>query len=343
MALFMNSPDKIVCDAFSDTTIKNNTIGGAYNSFTNQLNTPILGLKGVQLLRMNFVNSLLQLNDNAQLMFFYYRSADINIIDPTKLRCVRLYPSNYVPAPLFTSYVKNKYFNNVPELVQALNAAASTGGDDLSNNPIWQVNDVAFSYSLTERKITFTGADINVQYAPAAADDPNVLAYLATNAITMNAYNGIIVQNYALKQSMNARLGFAQSYYNRGIWWSGSSKQGVATSTGVAQIGGVGIIADAFPILIAAQTINVYLNIIVGSGLDSKTNKNLIASIPVEQASQFIGSYTLTSVEQPASTVANEAYTFTFTFTDEFGNPYYMNANNNTTLELNLFYNKYTA
>jgi hypothetical protein len=342
MAIYMNAPDKLLADAFSDNSIKNNAIGGAYSGFTNQLNTPILGLKGIQLLRMNFVNSALQLNDNTQLMFFYYRGeAASTAVAYANLRCVRLYPSDYVPATSYTTFVRNKYFNSVSELVSALNAAAAAGGDVSTYNPLWVSGDVSFSYDTASRKISMTGNTAENYFAPAAADDPNVITYLRTNAITLNAINSNnLVQPYALGQSMNARLGFAQSYFNRGVWWGSSSVQGVATMVGVAQENGTAIEADAFPILLGAQSINVYMNIAPNSGYDSKARKNLIASIPVESASQYVGSYTLTSVEQPASSVQNEVYTITFNFTDEYGNDYFFNANNNVSLEFNCFYDK---
>lgn len=339
----MNAPDKLLADAFSDNSLKNNAIGGAYASFTNQLNTPVLGLKGIQLLRMNFVNSALQLNDNTQLMFFYYRGTTAaTAVGSANLRCVRLYPSDYVPAITpYTTFVRNKYFNTVSELITALNSAAAAGGDSVTYNPIWVSGDVTFSYDTASRKISMVGNTATNYYAPAAADDPNVLAYLKTNVITLNAINSNnSVQPYALCQSMNARLGFAQSYYNRGVWWGGSSVVGVATMVGVAQVNGTSIEADAFPILLGNQSINVYMNIAPNSGYDSKTRKNLIASIPVEGASQYVGSYTLTSVEQPLSSVQNEVYTITFNFTDEYGNDYFFNANNNVSLEFNCFYDK---
>jgi hypothetical protein len=345
MALFMNAPDKVVADAFSDNTLRNNANGGAYSSFTNQLNTPVLGLKGVQLLRMNFVNSALQLNDNTQLMFFYYRgttAATTVSTNASNLYCVRLVPSNFVPLTTgFTAYTRNQYFNSVSELVTALNAAASTGGDSITYNPKWSVGDITFSYSTSSRRISFTGNTASRYYAPAAADDPVVIAYMKTNAITLNNYTGTTPpQPYALNQSMNARLGFAQSYYNRGTQVPAVFYIGAASSTQNPQPTAYAIEADAFPILLGVQSINVYMNIAPNSGYDSKTAKNLIASIPVESASQYVGSYTLTSVEQPASSVQSEVYTITFSFTDEYGNPYFFNANNNVTVEFNCFYDK---
>ena len=336
----LSQPDRISCDAFSDPNIKYGLNGGSFTSFTNQLQLPLLKVRGIQLIRASFVNPVLQLNDACQLMFFYYRGAAANTtVSAANLRCVRLYPSNFIPAAAYTAYTRNRYFNTVTELVSALNTAASTGGDNVTYNPKWIANDIIFSYDTNTRRVSVTGATVTNFYAPAAADDPNILAYLATNAITMNSYAGVITQPYVLNQSMNSRIGFAQSYYNRGTWWSGASIIGVATSTGVPYVNGSTIEADTFPILLGTQNINVYCTALGSTGQDSRNQKNLLATIPVEVGSLNINSYTLTSLEQPAHIVNAEIYNLTFSFQDDFGNAVIMPANYNINLELNIFYN----
>lgn len=352
MAIFMNAPDKLLADAFSDPSLKNNANGGSYSAFTNQLNTPLLGLKGIQLLRMNFVNSALQLNDyNGQLFFLYYKSASATpTFDTSYMHCVRLLPSWYVPRTGYTSFVRNKYFNSVSELITALNAAAATNGDTTTANPTWLVNDITFSYDTTTRRISFTGNTASSYYSPVAYDDPNVATFFANSdsytpkMIGFNSaassYAAGTYQPWRLGNTMNFRLGFAMAYSTRGRWVGSAPVLGCASATQVPQANTVATEADALPILISAQSINVYMNIAPNSGYDSKARKNLVASIPVESASQYVGSYTLTSVEQPLSSVQNEVYTITFNFTDEYGNEYFFNANNNVSLEFNCFYDK---
>ena len=333
-------PDRISCDAFSDPNNKFGLNGGAFTTFTNNLQNPLLKVRGLQLIRSNFVNPILQLNDACQLMFFYYRGTSAaTAVSLANLRCVRLVPSNFIPAAAFTAFTRNRYFNSVTELVAALNTAAATGGDSVTYNTKWIANDITFSYDTTTRKISITGATATNFYAPAAADDPNVLAYLATNVVTLNSYAGVIIQPYTLNQSMNSRLGFAQSYYNRGIWWSGSSVVGCASSTGVAFVNGSSQEADTFPILLGSQNINIYCNALGSTGQDSRNQKNLLATIPIEVAPLNINSYTLTSLEQPAHIVNGEIYSLSFTFQDDYGNAVIMPANYNVNLELNVFYN----
>lgn len=343
----INRPDKITLDAYSDPNLKYANNGGSYSSFTNKLQTPILNVKGIQLLNVNMVNTPLQLNDQYSLMFFFY----INAISWGNLRCVRLLPSNFVPFTGYTTFTKNKYFNTVEELVAQLNVAASTGGDDTIFNPAWAENTISFSYDATTRRISVISTGETIIY-PAAADDPNVISLLTkTNEYSggvrpvMNAYNcdgtynGAIVQPYVVGQSMNARLGFAMSYYNRGVWWSQFSQQGCATSTGIGFAQGDGPIeADAYPILLGAQNMNVYLDIVSGSGLDSRTRKNLAGSVPIEVAPLNINSYTLTSVEQPLISCNTEIYEITVQFLDDNGQPFFQPQNFNTQVSFSLYY-----
>lgn len=336
----LNKPDRISCDAFSDSNLKYNNTGGNYTSFNNVLQQPLLNVRGLQLIRANFVNPVLQLNDNNQLMFWYYKGDDaVSLIHPTNLRTIRLYPSDFVPAAGFTDYTTNKYFNTVAELVVALNAAASANGDDATYNPLWIADEVEFSYNPDTRRISMTGLTAGKYFCVAAYDDPNVIARLQSNSITMNGYGGVVVQKYSLNTTMNPRLGFSQGYFNRGSWWGSSSQLGVATLTGVPQLNAVPILANNTPILIGSQNINIFLNALGATGQDSRNKKNLLATIPLEFGALFVNSYTLTSLEQPAHIVNGEIYNMTFSFEDDYGNEVTMLGNYNTNLELNVFYN----
>ena len=334
----LNRPDKIVMDAYSDQQLQTQNGNGVYSRFTNTLKTPILNARGIQLINGNLINSVLQLNDNSQLTFWYYASnTQANIATLANLHCVRLYPSNYVPNVAFTDYVKNKYFNNVVELVSALNQAAGAGGDDALYNPTWIANGVSFAYDTTTRKVSISAVSGGLTYvAPAAADDPNVLASIGN--ITMNGYT-LKAQPYVSGTSMNARLGFAMAYNTRGYWWGASSQVGCASSTGVPQGLPYTIEADANPILLGSQNVNVYLSIITGSGMDSFSGrKNLVATIPIEVQPLAINSYTTNSAEVPAISVPNEIYEITAELIDDDGTPFYQPPNYNTELTFSIYY-----
>lgn len=340
----LNRPDKITLDAYSDPNLELLAPNGAYNRFTNQLKTPILNAKGIQLLNANFVNSILQLNDNSQLMFFYYRQSVSGSMRQTgNLRCVRLHPSTFVPYVGFTGYTKNRYFNSVTELVAALNQAASSGGDDVTYNPLWVQDGVTFSYDTTTRKISVTSNDANF-IGPAAADDPFVAQVLAASPIKMNGwtssgnYATATPQPYVNGISMNARLGFAMSFNARGLWWGPSSQQGLATSTGVPFATGTLIEADSPPILLGSQNCSLYLSIVTGSGMDATGRKNLIQTIPIEVAPYNINSYTASSVEKPAISIPTEIYEITAELLDDYGQPFFQPGSWNTSLAFAVYY-----
>jgi len=345
----INRANKITIDAFSDTSNEFLGNSGVYSKFTNRLNTPIINAKGIQILNANFVNSALQLNDGYQLMFFYYASlTQAGIRTAAQLRCVRLHPSSFVPAASFTAFTRNAYFNSVQELVAALNLAASTGGDNTTYNPRWVANQVTFSYNADQRKISVVG-NSSYYIAPAAADDPFVADFLnntgsftnqrpVMNAYTSsNTYATATLQPFVVGQSMNARLGFAMGYFTRGRWWGSTSQQGCATATGVP-LTGTAIEADANPILLGAQNVNVYIDIVSGSGLDSLNNKSLAGSIPIEVAPLNVNSYTLSSVEKPLVNVPAEIYEITCELRDELGQPFVQPPNFNTQISFSVYY-----
>ena len=348
----INRPDRLTLNAFSDP----NRQGPVYSRFTNTLTNPILGVKGIQLVNANFINSSLQLNDDkGQLLFFYYAApsgSQTGMCILSNLHCIRLLPSWYVPYPGFTSYTLNKYFNTGTELVAALNAAASTGGDSAIFNTTWIAGQVTFAFDTTTRRISVASTNNSTYIAPAAADDPNVLDLLRGTSdvgsrIRMNAYNGTgaslyaggTLQPYKEGVTMNARLGFTLAYNARGSWWTANSQVGCATSTGVpSNSSSVPVVGDTPPILLGVQNVGVYLSVATGGGQDSYGKKNLIASIPVENAPYCINSYTTNSVEIPSLSTPNEIYEITVELLDDFGTPYNQWWNSNTQIGLALYY-----
>ena len=341
----LNRPDRLTLNAFSDPTRS----AATYSRFTNVLKNPLIGVKGVQLVNANFINTSLQLNDdNGQLFFFYYASnTKAGIRTQAQLRCIRLLPSWYVPYSGFTAFTQNKYFNTGTELAAALTAAASTGGDSATYNPIWTANQVTFSFDTTTREFTITGNGTTF-LAPAAADDPFVLDQMRgtttpTNRIKMNGHNSsnnyatATFQPYVENITMNARLGFTLAYNIRGLWYGANSQPGVATSTGEPH-NTTGIPADTPPILLGVQNVGVYLSISTGGGVDSYGKKNLIASIPIEVAPFCINSYTTNSVEVPSLSTPNEIYEVTVELIDDNGLPFYQWWNANTQIGLALYY-----
>lgn len=344
---FANRANRVTLDAFSDSALDNTN--GTYNQFTNRLTTPILNAKGIQLLSCNLVNSSLQLNDLAHLMFFYYASStQAGIATASNLKCVRLMPSNFVAYTGFSTFTLNTYFNSVQDLVNQLNVAASTGGDSTTYNPYWLANGIIFSYSSSTRRIYVQSGVSGNYIAPAAFDDPNVQAVLkgtaTTGAIKMNTFNSsntyasAAVQPVSLLVTMNSRLGFTLDYYARGFWWGSSSQVGCATSTGVPQLYGTIISPDTTPILLGSQNVNVYADVVVGGGLDSLNNKNLLCSIPITAPSLNVIPYTASGVKRSIVSLPNEIYSITITLLDDQGLAFVVPTNYNTQISCAVFY-----
>jgi hypothetical protein len=339
-----NRPDRVIVNSHDDQIIGTSANNGFYNRIVNNLQTPMLNVKGIQLNRANFINSSLPLNDaNGQLIFCYARTessgATISLAD---IQIVRLHPSWFVPAASFTNFVKNKYYNYVSDLVTDLNLAASAGGDDVTYNARWVSGDVTFAYNQATRRITFTGNTASKWYSPVASDFPGLNTYIS--ALTMNALGGVKSQPfarptpYSVTPTMNSRLGFALSYGNRGIFWNANSLVGCASSTGVPQANTVGTEGDSWPILLGIQNVQVYLNVVNGSGIDAQNKKALLASIPMEAPPLGVNSYTASSLQYPALSVANEIYNLELTLLDEEGNPYLIPQNYNAYFELSVLY-----
>lgn len=330
------NPVKATADSFSDPNLASNNNSGEFTSFTNALTTPILKARTVQLTRANFVNNCLQLNDNNQLTFWYYSTATaLTTFTTLNLYCVRLHPSWYVPAASYTTFVKNKYFNNMTELIAALNTAASLNGDLINYNPRWLEGGITFSYDTTTRKVSIT---TNLGFcSPTDVNDPNVQALLPT--INMNTFSGIIQQPFSRLVTMNSRLGFAQKYYNTPRFVNVNSRLGCVTLTGVPAASGVATEADSFPILLGTQNVNVFINFGIGQGIHSGgVRKNLLATIPIQVAPLNINSYTLNSLKANALTFNSDIYQITLDFTDDWGNPFPMPPGYNANFELMFHY-----
>jgi len=335
MAL-LNRPDRITLDAYSDPTIKSSGNNGVYSSFTNTLTTPVLNAKAIQLLNANFVNSSLQLNDYS-LMFFYRYGTGAG-----SFRCVRLHPASFVPYPGFTQFVKNKYFNDCTELVSALNQASVSTGDSPTFNTLFEANTISFSFDEATRRITIT-SPTGAVITPVSADDPAVLSVMSPSntQLMMNGFTGdntIGGATYQPRQagfSMNARLGFAMSYATRGLWWNGNSVVGNACATGVRA---VSVEADANPILLGNQNVNIYLSIVNGAGMDSQNRKSLAGCCPIEFGPLNVNSYTFSSLQAELMSVPSEIYEVRVELRDENGFPFPQSPNYNTQISIAVFY-----
>jgi hypothetical protein len=322
-----NQPKIVSVDSFLRTSNNAATSGnGMWNSYTITPNVPLRKVKKVQMVKAVVPNIALPLDDNKDLMFFYHK---LTTGTPTpvsgNLKCVRLYPSQYQPAGSYTTYTRNKYVSTGSDLATLLNAAASTSGDSLTYNPIWSNNDATFAYDATTNKMTFAGKDTTAgtSYCIAAYDSPVVAAYLATNAITLNALNGNTTQKYVPNYTMNLKLGYALSY-NTVPPFSSSPITGCANLTGVGIAATTAIPVDSYLNLVPTSAIYVFANWAGSAGQSGQNNRNLLGVIPNTTAPFGVITYQEQGNAPFLTSVLDDIYDLTIELRTDANTPYWL-------------------
>jgi hypothetical protein len=265
-----------------------------------------------------------------------------NLLPNANLKCIRLYPSNFVPrsSTAYTTYVKNRFFSDPNDLVTALNAAASSGGDVATYNPYWVSGDVSFSYSTSTKQITMTGLTSGKYYAIAGYNDPNVAAALQFMTIPLFS-GGTSIQPSVVGYTLNLRVGYALS-------GQASALQGTPASDGTQNIlyanltntafaQNAGIPPDAFPDLVYTQNIYLYSSVCVGSSVTSNGRHNLLSVAPIT-ANQLVVSQYIALTLNYLNNVADTIYTIVIEMRDDNNQPFYLNDNNTVNVELALSY-----
>jgi len=343
----VNTPDRFCLDSYADPE---KSASNNYSSFNNNLGVAILNAKQLHLLRATIPNVQLQI-PNYSLVFYYYQLPTATTVPTsTHLRAVRLYPSDYVPPSGFTAYTKNYYFTDPSVLVTALNAAASSGGDNATYNTLWGYNtgssgaaDIVFTYSSTTKQITWYGNTATYYYANAGCQDPIVLAAQA-NAALITTYNfdtSTSIQPYVLGFTLNCRVGYAlpgtvpapQSF-------GAAIANSIANLTGKPRANGSTnpVPADSYPNLVYTQAIYLYSSMIGSQGLANYGRKNLVAVIACDQPAfgviQFIGSYN----GGESHPVPNELYSVVIEMRDDANQPYVLPRSANVNIEFAIDY-----
>lgn len=334
----LNQPDRVSLDSFMDTTTGTD---GQYYTFVNHApNTHIIGAKKVHLLRATIPNIQLQLNDYA-LVFYYYKLPTATTVPAAiYLKAVRLYPRDYIAPSGITSFTMNRFLSSPQELVDLLNEAASAGGDNLTYNTLWAVDDITFFYDTDSNQIYFVGTDPASYYCNAGYNDPIVKASQASTAITIrNVDNSTTQQPYVIGYTLNLRCGFAMDGVNRPRGSFGTFlANSCANLTGDSYTGLVPIYADTYPNLVYSQNIYVYSNIVANSGYGSVSKRNLLGVVPCDVPPGAVIQYVGHSSPAYATKVASEIYSIDIEMRDDANQPFYLPDSANVNLELNILY-----
>ena len=337
----VNAPERVFLNSSDDPRV---TGGQLFSKFTCTFDTPILGAKKTMMLRATIPNAQINIPDY-QLAFWYYRlDNETDVPQAADLHCVRLYPSWWIPPDAITDYVKNSYFADPSELVAALNDAAAPGGDDVTYNPFWAVSDAQFAWDAVAKKITFEGLDGTKYYTPAGYADPNVIAAINGQTITMPMYDGgggiatTIPQPLVPYWTLNLRCGFAMSGMAPGLnsYTAGASFLN-ANSKNWPELGGTPLPGDSFPNLVYSQCIYLYSNIVAGVSLGSGAQHNLLAVIPVNAPQLGVVQYTALTVNM-MSKMVDTIYEISIEMRDDANQPFTLPDNAQVNLELAFMY-----
>ena len=338
----VNTPERVVLNSNDDTN--SNPFNNGFSAFTCQLPTPILTPHSLQMNRCSFPAATLQIPDYS-LCFYYWRlPAATTTPELQYLKCVRLYPSNFQPYPLFTAYSKNRPFNGPTDLVTALNVAAATGGDNTSFNPLWVANDITFTYSAVTGQITFTGNGSGLYYAPAGYNDPvvaSVIGLTSGSNIVIPTANGAGAVNYVQPQvaqtTLNLRVGYAMSGTAPGSQSFGAGNPAYADNTNTTYLAGYAVPVDSYPNLVYTNQISFYTNIAEGSSLTSGNRHNLLASVPITVPSFGVVSYNQQN-DAYLSKISTTINQITIEMRDDYDQPYLLPDSATVVVELTIEY-----
>jgi hypothetical protein len=336
----VNCPERLAISSEDDVTNANQS---QYWQFQVNLQTPVLDPRRCQLIRATIPNIQLQLPDY-QLCFFYYNLPTATTTPILgNLKCVRLYPSYFIPPSGYTTFQRNHYIADPTEFVTHLNVAAGVGGDSGTYNPYWTGGDITFAYNSARKIITFTGNTAGRFYAPAGYNDPLVLAALnGTNGfpITTPNTNNIaqVTQQPSVPQyTLNLRVGYAMSGTARGAQSFGAGNPAYADITNTAYANAVSVPVDSFPNLVYSNSVSIYISFLSGASLTSNNRHNLLAVVPIQAQPLAVNNYIaatsnlLTKLSQTIQNIVVE-------LRDDADQPFYLPDSAQTSLELSFSY-----
>jgi len=337
----LNQPDKLSWNSFADPQ---RPFTGDSFQFNIPLNTPLLDVKEVQLVRASVPQATLQI-PSYQLVFWYYNMPTGSTIPGAgNLSAVRIYPPNFPASADITSNetIMRPLTGGLTDLVALLNQASSPGGDDVSLNPFFRgasAQDVLFT--LTNGQITMTGKTANRVYSIAGWNDPNVLSAIALKNIVMDADpvnpgGATIPQPQVPGYTLNQRLGYAVSGTAPQPYRSPTSATFLnANTTGLPYAVNVPIVPDSYPNIAGTSVVNVYGSFVGSSGNTTTQvipHKNLLATIPMTAV--LANNNYSTAMKALLCNIPSELYAIDIELRDEADQPYFVPDNFNINFEL---------
>jgi len=355
----VNQPDKVSWNSISDI---NNALNGPASQFQVQLNTPLLEVEEVQMLRATVPQAGSPI-PSYQLVFWYYELPTATTV-PTDayLYCVRFTPyeymaqlpayaniGNYGPTTPITSLT-----GGLTELVALLNTASTTG-DDAVLNGYWKPN--AITWTLVAGVITFKGTVGGKFYTPAGWNDPNVIqakTYTIANQSPNNKYypfytypatdntkNVFKPNPYVKGYTMNQRLGYSLSGTTPGLFYNNNQPYGnfaYANNFNIAFPSGTNIPAGTQPNISGSSIVSIYGSF-SGMGATSTTGNrmNLLSVVPLQTVVGYTN-FTGVGLKAPLYKVVPDVYAIDIELRDQNDQPYLIPDNANLNIEIGFKY-----
>lgn len=231
----LNKPTRLGISSLGSREARQQT----FSSFSQALVRPALGVKGIQLLKVNIPQANASFGDS-ELVFWYYRLRTQVNTDGSRsfaelpniknLYCCRLLPSWYKPELISTpnSYGFNKTFQDYPDLASEL---AKCTQHDLAydNDPQHRMpfipGDISLTFNERLQKIQMTGNNVNSDFwAPAWNPDSD---YPKDFVVRIDSPNPAEPPAYYISLDANIGESPAESFY----WTPYSFGPGVIRNT----------------------------------------------------------------------------------------------------------------
>lgn len=355
----VNQPDRVSWNSNSDI---NRFTDGAGSKFQVQLNTPLLEVEEIQLLRATVPQAGSPI-PQYQLVFWYYELPTATTVPTDQyLYCIRFTPFGTMPRLPDYANVSGFYpttpitalTGGLTELVTLLNLASTTG-DVLSLNGYWKAN--AITWAIVNGVITFKGNNAGFFYTPAGWNDPVVIAaasyslsnqspngkyypfYLspATNALRNQFNRNPYVKGYTLNQ----RLGYALSGTTQGQFYNTIQPFGnfaYANQYNITFPSGTNIVAGTLPNISGNSIVSIYAGFSGYGGSSTAGNRlNLLGVIPLDEVGAY-NNFTGVGLKAPLYKVINDIYAMDIELRDENDQPYLVPDSFNVNLEIGFKY-----
>ena len=369
-------PDRILLSSTSDNSP--GTIGtlnmvpeNTFNQFRITLPRPAIEVKSIELIRASIPNPVANIPD-PECTFWYWRIPNslgtwTNSVfqNQAYLYFVRLLPSYYTPdtlqAQVYTASTRfgfNRTFQDYTDLATEL-AKSCLHDPTESSGSNFISGDITITYNSTLNKFQFAGTNSAFYYMSAGINQPALLtaqqtlqALSITNDYKNPTLVGFPAQPYQAGRTLNLRLGFSWNGANSNFFFVAgvpqnagkllmdrfrpqpnySSTQGTSTPTPVVYT------AEYYANLVYTNCVNVYMDIVGNSSLDSENNQNLLASVPMNTANLGVTFFSpiISSPLQKLQT--RDIYTLQVSLFDDVGNPFYISNCGVVSLELGIKY-----